>query len=231
MKELMIISKKKRILSLVLKIVVALAAAVGIIISAAGREGAFMSSSKVFMYFTIQSNLAIAFVCAGGIGLVIKKSLPPRRWFVMKYVFTVSITLTGTVFCFILAPTMGALAWKIQNVLTHVVVPVAAVADFFLTGTMGDFKKSDVLFVAIPPLAYAVYAGIAYAAGWKFAYGVNYPYFFLNWGSPAGAFGFSKEQPFMGVVWWILLLSGLIIGVGYLYLAIIEKLKRTRQDD
>ena len=222
----MIISEKKRILSLLLKIVVALSAAVGVLLSAAGSEGSFMSGSTVFMYFTIQSNLAIAFVCAGGIGLVLKKSVPPRRWFVVKFVFTVSITLTGTVFCFILAPTMGSHAWNVQNVLTHVVVPVAAIADFFLTGVMGEFKKSDVFFVTIPPLAYAAYAGIAYAAGWKFAFGVSYPYFFLNWGIPAGAFGFSKELPFIGVVWWMILLSGLIIGVGYLYLAIIARLKR-----
>jgi len=106
-------------------------------------------------------------------------------------------------------------------VLTHVIVPVAAVADFFVTGVYGNIKKRNIFLVALPPLAYAIYAGIGYAAGWQFAEGINYPYFFLNWGSPAGAFGFTKELPYMGCVWWIIALLILLILIGYLYLAII----------
>lgn len=53
-------------------------------------------------------------------------------WWVIKFVGTVSITLTGAVFCFVLAPTLGNAAWNLQNILTHVVVPVAAIIDFFV---------------------------------------------------------------------------------------------------
>ena len=80
----------------------------------------------------------------------------------------------------------------------------------------------------LPPLAYAVYAGIGYIAGWEFLEGINYPYFFLNWGSPAGAFGFTKGLPFMGVVWWILALLLFLVLVSYLYLVILDRLKRTK---
>jgi hypothetical protein len=80
--------------------------------------------------------------------------------------------------------------------------------------------------VILPPLVYAAYAGIGYAAGWKFAEGINYPYFFLNWGSPAGAFGFVNELPFMGCAWWILALLLLLLFVGFLYLLIIDAVKR-----
>ena len=54
----------------------------------------------------------------------------------------------------------------------------------------------------------------------------KYPYFFLNWGSPAGAFGFSKELPFMGCVWWIIALLIVILAVGYVYLVIIDAMKK-----
>ena len=101
-------------------------------------------------------------------------------------------------------------------------MPIAAVADFFLTGRYGNLKKRDILYVTIPPLAYAVYAGIGYMAGWEFLEGIHYPYFFLNWGSPAGAVGFSKELPYMGCVWWILILLLFLLLVGYIYLLILS---------
>ncbi|MCR4598606.1 MAG: hypothetical protein K5678_06210 [Acetatifactor sp.] len=62
--------------------------------------------------------------------------------------------------------------------------------------------------------------------GWEFAAGLNYSYFFLNWGSPAGAFGFSKELPFMGCAWWILVLLLFLIGVGHAYLALANFLRK-----
>ena len=80
----------------------------------------------------------------------------------------------------------------------------------------------------IPPLLYAVYAGIGYVQGWQFGPGVNYPYFFLNWGSPAGAFGFSDKLPFMGTGWWILALLVFLILVGLLYLAIVGRIRRKK---
>jgi hypothetical protein len=132
------------------------------------------------------------------------------------------------VFCFVLAPTLGKYAWGLANVLTHVVVPIAAIIDFFVTGRYGTIAKKDVWYVTLPPLVYALYAGIGYIAGWEFLEGINYPYFFLNWGSPAGAFGFTSGLPFMGVVWWILALLLFLVLVGYLYLLILDRLKRTK---
>ncbi len=194
--------------------------------SALAGSRSFMGGKSVFMYFTIQSNIAIAIVCAVGLILLLRQGPVSRPWYAVKYVMTVSITLTGIVFCFVLAPTMGKHAWNVQNVLTHVVVPVAAIADYFVTGVCGRLRKRSVFLVTLPPLAYAIYAGIGYIRGWQFAPGVRYPYFFLNWGSPAGAFGFSDRLPFMGCAWWILaLLIGLIL-VGYLYLAVVDALRR-----
>ena len=71
--------------------------------------------------------------------------------------------------------------------------------------------------------------GISYLAGWEFLEGIHYPYFFLNWSSPAGAFGFTNELPFMGCVWWILVLLLFLIGVGKLYLWILNQRKQRLQ--
>lgn len=221
------ISPSAKRISYVLKTIVVLSAAAGVYLSYAAGGRAFMGGRRVFMYFTIQSNIAIALICAAGMLLMAGDRQVRDAWYIVKLMGTISITLTGGVFCFVLAPVMRSNAWNIRNVLTHVVVPVAAVLDFFVTGVFSGLKRRHVLFGVLPPLAYVIYAGIGYAAGWEFSEGVNYPYFFLNWGSPAGAFGFTKELPYMGCVWWILLLLVLLLLVGVFYVAIIHLLRKT----
>lgn len=224
----MMIPAERKTASLILKCIVILAAAVGTYLSALGGSGGFMIGSKAFMYFTIQSNILIAWVCAVDAVLLLKKSAVSSVWLVIKFVATVSITLTGAVFTFVLAPTLGDYAWQIQNVLTHLVVPLAAIADFFVTGGCGDIRMKYVFFVELPPLAYVIYAAVCYAAGWTFADGNTYPYFFLNWGSSAGAFGFSGDFPFLGCVWWILIMGAAILAVGCGYLKILDRMKRRK---
>ena len=209
-----------------LKAVVILSAVVGTMISALAGSRSFMGGRVVFMYFTIQSNLAIALICAVGAVLMLKNRPIGKTWYVIKLVGTVAITLTGVVFCFVLAPVMGKAAWNLQNLLTHVVVPVFSIADFFVAGIFGEIRKRCVFFVLLPPLAYAVYAGVGYVRGWNFGGGMRYPYFFLNWGSPAGAVGFSGELPFMGCVWWIIVLMVFLLLIGYLYLSILYALQK-----
>ena len=224
----MTFSVRDKNVSYILKCIVIISAAVGIFLSAYAGRKSFMGGNRVFMYFTIQSNLVIAVICLYGAILLKAGRQIKDSWYIIKFVGTVSITLTGVVFCFVLAPVLGKYAWNLQNVLTHVVVPVAAVIDFFVTGIYSDIKRQNVFFVILPPLLYAVYAGIGYAAGWEFAPGSRYPYFFLNWGSPAGAFGFTKEIPYMGCVWWILSLFVFLLAVGFLYLFILDVIKRLR---
>ena len=218
-------SKKRLGLSLLLKDIVIIAAIVGTAISALASENAFMSGSTVFMFFTIQSNIAIALIALIGGTILFYGNKPGELWYVVKFAGTIAITLTGVVFCIVLAPTLGDKAWNLQNVLTHVVTPVFAIADFFVSGIDSDIRKRNVFWVIVPPILYAIYAGIGYLQGWEFAPGYNYPYFFLNWGSPAGAFGFSKEIPFMGVAWWILAIMIFLLMIGYLYLKILDGIK------
>ena len=220
------IGMKAKGLSLILKSIVMVSAVIGIVLSALAGAQNFMGGNRVLMYFTIQSNIVIALICAAGSVLLLQNREISDRWHTVKFVFTVSITLTGVVFCFVLAPTLGKYAWNAQNVLTHVVVPIAAVLDFFVTARYGSIRRRNVLYVTIPPLLYAIYAGIAYAARWEFSRGVHYPYFFLNWGSPAGAFGFTDTLPFMGCVWWIALILLFLLGVGFAYLRILNAMKK-----
>ncbi len=215
-------SKTQKILSFVLKPIVILSAFIGTLMSAYAGRSSFMGGSRVFMYFTIQSNIAVAVISAIGLYYMVKGKTPGNAWYVIKFVGTVSITLTGVVFGIVLAPTLGENAWNTQNTLTHLVVPVAAVVDFFVVFATVHIGRKNVFYVIIPPVLYAIYAGIGYVLDWDFAGGYNYPYFFLNWGSPAGAFGFTKGLPFMGTAWWILIILVFLIGIGYAYLALAD---------
>jgi hypothetical protein len=220
------LSKAQKLISFVLKCIVAVSAVTGTVMSAIAGSKSFMGGRRVFMYFTIQSNIAIAIICITGCILMFTARSAGRVWPVVKYVGTIAITLTGVVFGFVLAPTLGARAWTVPNTLTHLVVPVAAVLDFFLVSTAFEIKRINTLFVIIPPVLYAIYAGIGYVLKWEFYEGTYYPYFFLNWGSPAGAFGFTKGLPFMGTAWWILALLVFLLVIGYIYLVIAGFIRR-----
>jgi hypothetical protein len=219
-------TEKQERTSYFLKCIVIVSAVLGTFLSAYAGRDSFMGGSRVFMYFTIQSNIAVAIISCIGYFLMKRGRELPNAWKIVKFVGTVSITLTGVVFCVVLAPTLGVYAWNVQNILTHVVVPVAAIVDFFVVFRTVSIARKNVFFVVIPPVLYAIYAGIGYVLGWEFAEGINYPYFFLNWGSPAGAFGFTDELPFMGAAWWIALLLLFLIGVGYGYLALADRIRK-----
>lgn len=211
----------KKTLSIVLKLVVVICASLGVFLSAYAGRNSFMGGTRTMMYFTIQSNIALALLSAVGLVRLFRNTPDSQAWAVWQLVGAVSITLTGAVFCFVLAPTFSHGAWSIQNVLTHVVVPVASIVDYFVSGSK-RIRVKDVPWVIVPPILYAIYAGIGYRLNWQFGPGVNYPYFFLNWGSPCGAFGFSKELPFMGCMWWIIMLFVLLLLVGLLYMGIVH---------
>ena len=220
------ISKPRKIISLVLKLAVIASASIGTFLSAYAGRGTFMGGSRVFMFFTIQSNVLMALISAIGVFFLLRKRAVSNIWRILKLVGTVSITLTGVVFAVLLAPILGNKAWNLQNTLTHVVVPVAAVADYFVLLAGAGLKKRNVFYVLIPPFLYVVYAAVGYVQGWEFVKGQTYPYFFLNWGGPLGAFGFSNAFPFMGCVWWIVVLMIFLLLMGWCYLILTDRIAK-----
>lgn len=214
------------LLSLLLKLIVIVFASTGVAICLGAGRGTFMGGSSVLMYYTIQSNILMVLLCLAGACLLISGKEISSRWYVIKYVGTLTITVTGAVFCLILAPTMGAQAWNPVNIYTHVIVPIACILDFFVVVVDASIRKRNVFYITIPPLLYVIYAGIGYVLGWEWAPGINYPYFFLNWGSPAGAFGFSSEFPFMGCFWWIFFFLIILLIIGLLFLLILDGIKK-----
>ena len=193
-------------MSIVLEVTVAVCAVAGVALS------------PCFLYFTIQSNLWIAATLAAfAVWQIVKmfkpsaKDIPEAMWR-LKFVFTVSITLTGGVFCAVLAPTTPGAFGDAASVLTHVVVPVCAIADLFVAKhDAPDF--GIVVWALVPLIYYLAFATIGFVLNWDFGNGRNYPYFFLNWTSPAGVFGFG------GVM------IALVSGIALAYAAILKRVR------
>lgn len=227
----------KKHLSVLLKMTVALGAFVGVALSHYNMRG-FMGGNSTFLYFTIQSNLwialldVVAFVMMArgseALGRMGAEERVAARWYSLaQLIFTVSITLTGVVFCFVLAPTMApGTAFGLANVLTHVVVPLAAIIDFIVCRRTYTFRRIDVLFPTLPAWYYLAFASVGYVLDWPFGEGINYPYFFLNWGSPAGAFGFCDALPFMGVAYYIALILLFLIALARCYMALCKTTRK-----
>ena len=197
------------------------------------------------LYFTVQSNFWIAIVDLIFIVFMIrafkhKKYQLDHRLYLVQEVFTLCITITGMIYCFVLAPAMMAVLdqlppdvniFSLGSVLHHIVVPVLSIFDFLMFTKTREFKKKDCFYAGIPTVYYFIFSLVGYLNKWDFGDGRNYPYFFLNYDSPAGIFGFSNEMPyFMGTFYWILIIIGLVFGLSLLYIVIINKIIRKKMN-
>lgn len=227
--------KKNAICSIVTKVLLVCSVLAGLI-SCFGFTNGFMSGSSLLLYFTNQSNIwigAVALVLAIVQIIKLKKGeyTLGKKLALIQEIFTVSITLTGVIYCFVLVPAFlaaggGFNPFSPTQMLLHVVSPVLAIIDFLCFTKGVKFKKTESLLATIPPFYYLFFSMIGYFKGWDFGGGVNYPYFFLNYGSPAGVFGFSNEMPyFMGSFYWIAFIVLLVSLTSLIYIKIVNKKK------
>ncbi len=198
----------------------------GIGLQMAANEDGFMGSGSLFLYFTIQSNLAIAAVCLAFFALDAAakgRHTVPQGLYALKFVFTVSILLTFTVFALLLAPLMPA-SYLVSpaNIFLHNVTPLLALADFLLCGTGFHGRKRHVLYGMLPPLGYAAAALALSQTGMRFN-GDLVPYFFLNY-EKLGWFKLGGEG--IGVFYWIVLIAALVAALGAALLLLMSLRKK-----
>lgn len=223
--------------SITLKIIIFISMLIGITAILAGSS--FMSSAS-FLYFTVQSNLWIGICCLLFAVFQIRGLEIKPYMYVIKFAFTISITLTCVVMATMLTPTMirqgnGIGLLEVSNFFPHYLVPILSVMDFFLFDTSWVPKKNDLLYSLLPPLYYLVFALSLGALGVEFSKGNNFPYFFMDYKTIGWFRGFQpngKYGPFtLGVFWWIMILFVFIIGVGSLYLFIQRKMHSSYQSN
>ena len=217
-------TKQSTVLSTFLKYLTVAVSLGGVLLSLiSARQDGYSHWGRRLLYFTAQSNIWLGITFLLILLLPLKKkntALWKERLYVFKYIFTVSITITGLVFCTILAPFADEdyHPWRVCNLLTHVFSPFLAILDFFIDPYQVSLTKRQVFLPLIPPFAYFLLASVLSATHIDFGRGVSYPYFFLNFNSPAGVFGFSPISPFfIGSFYWIALLSLVVLFFAHLY--------------
>lgn len=207
----------KTILRILIKAALVIIGTLGIILTA--QSSAFMGGASVFFFFTVQSNIfimlmALIFLINEVVVLITKKSFINQALLHIKYVATIAITVTFLVFFTMLAPLMGVdYLLSFNNFSLHAIVPILAIIDFFLFDKDINLTYKTSLFATISPISYVIFVYIG--AIFKLQYGENlyYPYFFLN----IDTNGFFFEKGTMGVIPWVIILLGAIIGLGCLY--------------
>lgn len=185
------------------------------------------------MYFTQQSNVWIGVTCLI-FGILLQKGDTDSKFFkvisVLKYIFTVSITVTGIIFCGLLAPFADYDVWFFSSVITHVVVPLLSILEFFIFRKIEKLKLRHVFYSIIPPLLYFVFASILGALRVDFGRGQAYPYFFLDFYSPVGMFGFKDgNPPQLGAFYWIIFFLLFILSLSFGYYKLYNYLLKRKQ--
>ena len=149
-----------------------------LIIAALYREiyvnGAIIKGA--FLYFTIQSNILVAFC------LLILALLPikERSKCLIRGISLLAITLTGLVYNFLLYRiynSWGTAAYTYSRTVTHVIAPIGFTVDWLLFDTHDRMKPKDIFIWLIYPAMY--YLALLYAS-YRFGFSI---YFFVNYAS------------------------------------------------
>ena len=226
--------KSKKIISICLKILISTCSILGIALACifAERDG-YSHWSKRLLYFTQQSNIWICLICVAFAVLSILELKKSRFYiskviYALKFVFTISITITGIIFCALLAPfAENYNAWSFSSILTHVIVPLLSIADFFIIDVRLPVKRSFVFYSVIPPLFYFIFASILSILHVDFGRGDTYPYFFMDLNSEVGLFGFKNgDLPQLGTFYWIVAILLLILGISWSYYGIKKRFSK-----
>lgn len=192
-----------------------------------------------FTYFTTLSNIFISiilliFLIKDIYSLKENKEVKLKNYlYIVKFLATISITLTFFVYLTILAPAFegGILNAYLYNgagsLCVHFITPILAIIDFLVFDGEYKFEKRYSIYAIIPPLLYVLFVVIASNLGFRWGT-MAAPYNFLNFQAETGWFGFNPslfgwETMGIGVFYMILLLSALFIAIGRLFLFIKDK--------
>ena len=214
--------KKELITSIVLKSLIIVGGIGGLIASFIMTE---IGAKNEILYYTIQSNIWILAIMI--VFLIFdstiyakgKDGLIPQWLWILKYIFTVAITLTGFVYNFVLFPASLASTeptnpLEIDSFLMHIYVPVLAIADFIKFDYRLKANKWTAFYGLITPVYYLPFAIIAAQLGAVYKNGERFPYFFLNY-ERFSWFGFNGMP---GVFYWLIIVLGIVLGISYLLL-------------
>ena len=148
-----------------------------------------------------------------------KSKLSVNVVYFLKFIFTVSITITFIVFWTLLAPfahLQNYNPWSISSFTTHMLAPALAIVDFFVDKKQILIAKKHVFSGLLPPLIYFLFACLLMVFRVDFGRGDLYPYFFMDIYSSAGWFGLIKQPFVLGTAYYLILILFIVLGISAL---------------
>lgn len=186
----------------------------------------FMNTGT-FLYYTVQSNL-LAMGSAAVVLVFVLRSLKgaeiPASIQFLRLLSTIAITLTFLVFSLMLTPQLiaegnSAYLTSPGNLFVHNLVPICAILDWCLFGSVQKLKRTSAFCGIAPALAYICFVFVCVKRGITFS-GNRVPYFFLD-NETYGWFSIGNGS--IGVFWWIVILAAVLVGLGFGFMAIVRR--------
>lgn len=218
LRDFCIIKAMARLISqIIIRLVLIMVGVVGIVLTITSTS--YLGQFLCFKFFTVQSNITIilielVYLVDAFMQLFGKKSFSNHPLLMIKYIFTVAITITFLVFVTMLAPKLSAsYLFSFKNYSLHFIVPILALVDFYVFNFYIKLNKVNCILGLAMPIYYVIYFLIGIPFGQTYLNGDPAPYFFLDY-KKLTWFSFTSNGP--GVFYWILMLTVAIIGLCYL---------------
>ena len=140
--------------------------------SAPGWSGAPTRLFETFSYFTEWSNILVAVVAT----YLARHQGPASNWWrALQLCATMMITVTGIVYAGFIGPYKQLSGWDyLTNPIQHIIVPLAMVLAWFITGPRGGIDRGVILRSLVIPVVWVPFILI------RGAITHTYPYGFLN---------------------------------------------------
>ena len=190
-------AKTKNILSLIINVLIIALTVYAMIpfFTSKGDGNMQVTGLSSLKYFTNLSNYFMAFTAASFIPLNIGNIKTggnsfPRKWYMLKFMAAVSVTVTFLTCVFFLAPInvlrlapygipplrAYAMMFYGNTFILHFVTPVLSIIGTFLFEKTDSFTKKDCLWAILPVALYAaVYiVMVAFVKGWRDFYGFTF---------------------------------------------------------
>lgn len=188
------------------------------------------------LYYTIQSNILLALACVVFSFYDLARKHLPNYMYLIKYIFTVAIAITGIAFNLFLAPQQIehygiTRTYGLSSTLLHVVTPVLGLISYLFFDKT-PFKRKFDLYGLIVPLGYFVLIiGLSMIKGLYLFNGLDgtptkFPYFFLDYVNN-GWFTWSSNIYELGVFYWILIMIVFVLVISILIRFIQKKFAQT----
>jgi len=192
-----------------------------------------------YTYFTTLSNIFILIMLIIFLIRDIRHKEKSNMLYLIKFLATISISLTFFVFLFILAPaySKGFIeAYKLYNwgsLCLHFITPLLSIIDFFIFDYKYKSKKIHSIYATVPPLIYVGFVILLSNLSVRW-HDMKAPYNFLNFGSKVGWFGidlseYGETSVGIGVFYMIIILLILFIILGMAFLRIKDKMSMRKK--